>query len=468
MTKSADDRTGSVLENKYDLIRILGEGGMGKVYEARHRTIGRRVAVKFLLPQYAANRDVVRRFENEARTAGTLEHENVAAVLDFGQASDGAYYLVMEYLDGEDTERLLTREGQLPVPRAINIMLQVCRGLAAAHERTIIHRDLKPANLFLLRRADGAELVKILDFGIAKLRLAATDADGTAMTAGPIGTAYYMSPEQARGDKELDHRSDLYALGVILYELLAGQRPHDGDSVLQIIHRILTSTPAALDVVRPGLPKGLTQIVAKAMAFEPSQRFASAKELGAALEAVTGRSELARTAFAAAETVSSPDKPAHAIKDRPPALTTNAAVTPPIKDLVPRTSLRMPVIVVAGGIVLLGAGAFMLRRGAPEPAHALVAMGAPKPQEPSGEPAAATPAELHVPDPVAADVPAPRPAEVPKTGTAVAARTPPPAVRAQLAAAHTMAVDAGRATPEAPATRAPSTLTVDKNNPFKN
>ncbi len=195
-------RVGQVLDGKYEIVRLLGKGGMGEVYEGRHLRIGRRVAVKFLHAHYAEYPEVARRFENEARAAGGAEHENIAGVYDVGAQPDGAQYLVMEFLDGEDLERILRREGRLTLDRAARLVRQVCAGLGVVHRVGIIHRDLKPANLFVTRRADGAALVKILDFGIAKLRRPEGDG-GATKTGVAIGTAYYMSPEQARGQRDL-------------------------------------------------------------------------------------------------------------------------------------------------------------------------------------------------------------------------------------------------------------------------
>jgi serine/threonine-protein kinase len=283
---ASDARLGTLLEDKYQIVRELGAGGMGKVYEGLHVRIGRRVAIKFLLPEFAAHSEIVRRFENEARAAGSLEHENIAAVHDFGRSDDGACFLVMDFLAGEDCEKLLGREGPLPVTRVVNIILQVCRGLAVAHPAGIVHRDLKPANLFLIKRADRTELVKILDFGIAKLRKV-DDQPGT-VTGQAMGTPYYMSPEQARGDKTVDQRTDVYALGVILYELLSGQRPHEGDTYLKIIYSILHKEPEALESLRQGLPRGLVEVVRKAMSVDLTRRFATVAELGEALSPFAG------------------------------------------------------------------------------------------------------------------------------------------------------------------------------------
>jgi len=189
----AENRIGSSVD-KYTIVRLLGRGGMGAVYEARHAKLARRFAIKFLLAEFAANRDVLRRFENEAKAAGGLEHPNLAAVTDVGQTADGAPYLVMEFLEGQDASRLLRSYGPLPVRRAADIVQQACRGLAVAHRAGIVHRDLKPANLFIADAGDGTDHVKVLDFGIAKLR--STDASVATGTGATFGTAFYMSPEQ--------------------------------------------------------------------------------------------------------------------------------------------------------------------------------------------------------------------------------------------------------------------------------
>jgi eukaryotic-like serine/threonine-protein kinase len=270
-----------VLGGKYQLIRLLGEGGMGKVFEARHLQIGRRVAVKFLQAQYARRPDVAKRFENEARAAGGLEHENIAVVHDFGQASDESQYLVMELLNGQDCASLLEKEGPLPVPRAVDLVAQTCRGLVVAHRNGIVHRDLKPPNLFVSERADGSDLIKILDFGVAKLRFnhgGAPTAEGQ-----PIGTAHYMAPEQARGERTVDERADVYAVGVILYELLSGRRPFEAPTTMLVLYRALHEQPPPLATLRPELPPALVAVVERAMAREPAQRFPTAQGLLEAL-----------------------------------------------------------------------------------------------------------------------------------------------------------------------------------------
>ena len=280
-------RVGAVLDGKYELVRLIGQGGMGEVYEGRHRVIGRRVAVKFLHGEYAQNPGVALRFENEARAAGGIEHENIAGIYDVGSLPDGTRYLVMEFLDGEDVDKLLRRDGPLPTARAAFIVIQACRALDVVHQRGIVHRDLKPSNLFLAKRADKTDLVKVIDFGIAKLKT--SEAHSATKSGTAIGTAHYMSPEQARGERSVDTRSDVYSLGVILYELVSGKKPHEGDSLLQILHKVMTQSPVPLEAVRPGLPDGLYGIVRRAMAAQVLERYATVAELGDALLPFAGR-----------------------------------------------------------------------------------------------------------------------------------------------------------------------------------
>ena len=269
-------RVGAVVD-RYTVVRLLGHGGMGAVYEARHATLARRVAIKFLLPARAADPEALRRFENEAKAAGGLEHPNLVAVTDLGCATDGSPYLVMEFLQGQDCAALLGRLGALPVPRAVNIVRQACRGLALAHQHGIVHRDLKPENLFLTDAGDGRDLVKVLDFGIAKLRSSeAGVATGTGTT---FGTAYYMSPEQARGAGDVDQCADVWSLGIVLYELLAARRPFEGDQFLHVIHQILSATPAPLATLRPDVPAGLTAAISRAMTKDVAARLPSVKAL---------------------------------------------------------------------------------------------------------------------------------------------------------------------------------------------
>ncbi|HEY2405618.1 MAG TPA: protein kinase [Polyangiaceae bacterium] len=286
-------RVGQIVAGKYRIERLLGRGGMGEVYEARHLVVGRRFAIKFLQERRALAADSATRFLLEAQAAGALDSEHITAVLDFDRAQDGAPFLVMEYLSGESVARILAREGRLPVPRALDILLQVGDGLEVAHEARIVHRDLKPDNLFVVRRTDGSDLVKILDFGIAKLLGDGPDA-GTTHSGAVLGTPFYMAPEQARGEKTVDHRVDIYALGVIGYELLSGQKPHPGDGYNAILAHILTQPVLALRGLRPDLPIGLAAVIERALAFDPAARHASVSAFVAELSPFAGREIKAR------------------------------------------------------------------------------------------------------------------------------------------------------------------------------
>ena len=413
---AANTRVGKLLGGKYRLVRLLGAGGMGEVYEAQHELIGRRFAIKFLHPQLASNTEVVARFQREAQAAGGLENENIAAVVDAGTSDDGAPYLVMEYLDGEDLAHLLVRGGALPLERAVFIMIQACRGLAAAHGRGIVHRDLKPENLYICRRNDGSDLVKVLDFGIAKLHTnrASTSLTQTGTT---MGTPYYMSLEQARGAKDVDHRTDIYALGVIFYEILCGAKPHPGDSYNAILYHVLTQEPAPLDSIRTGLPPSLSAIVRKAMAREPGDRYASVVELMEALIPFFGRALTPLRSQAGLPVVMG------ATMQSPVSLRAMAVPvpitqqTPEISDEVPAGS-RSRVVVwgasAAVAVLLLVLGLwFGLHREpkqqAATPAPPVIPVSAPVPAPPPAPVPVAAPAPPPVPAPAPVAAPAPPP-----------------------------------------------------------
>ncbi len=286
-------RTGEVLAGKYRLERLLGRGGMGEVYEARHVVVGRRFAVKFLHAGAAASAGASARFLREAQAAGALESPHLAAVLDFDRAADGAPFLVMELLDGESLARVLQREQRLPLPRVLGLLLQAAAGLGVAHRAGIVHRDLKPDNLLLVPRADGSELLKIVDFGVAKLLDEAALGDVTQSGA-VLGTPFYMAPEQARGERQVDQRVDIHALGVIAYELLSGTKPHPGESYNAILAHILTEPVEPLGRLCPTLPKALVAVIERAMAFDASARHPSIDALAADLARFAAREVMVR------------------------------------------------------------------------------------------------------------------------------------------------------------------------------
>ena len=333
-------RVGELVGAKYRIVRLLAQGGMGVVYEAQHTVVRRRFAVKFLRRDLAERRDILTRFHREAQAAGALESEHVVAAVDFGIAEDGAPYIVMEYLVGESLTSLLGREGRLPVGRAADLVAQAARGIQVAHAAGIIHRDLKPQNLFLCRREDGTDLVKVLDFGVAKLQ-AADEMNAATRTGAMLGTVAYMSPEQARGDKIVDARSDVYALGAILYELCSGRKPHPGESPNAILHHIATQAAAPLAVIAPELPAGFSEVVARALEAAPEARPASAAALAEALAPFVERQVW----------------PAPKLEDSS-AARSEPSPAPPVAAADPRRGRRWTAIAVAAaGLAALALGA---------------------------------------------------------------------------------------------------------------
>lgn len=254
---------------------------MGWIYEARHLVVGRRVAVKFLKPELALKPEALERFRREARAAGSLEAENIAGAWDFGVHPPNTPFLVMEYLVGTDLRGLLAEKGVLPVTRATSLVVQACRGLSVAHQRGIVHRDLKPENLFVTRHGDGRDLLKVLDFGIAKLQ--GHDSSPLTQWGSCVGTVSYMSPEQIRAAPDVDCRADIYSLGVVLYELLTGALPHSDNDDKSALFQALYEDSMALSSLRRELPDTLCAIVHKAMTREARERFTTVDELARAL-----------------------------------------------------------------------------------------------------------------------------------------------------------------------------------------
>ncbi|MCP4600960.1 MAG: serine/threonine protein kinase [Proteobacteria bacterium] len=268
------DLSGTILDGKYELSRLLGEGGMGTVYEATHKLIGRRLAVKFLHPQYVTSEEVVTRFQREAQAAAAIGHENIIEVTDMGKMEDDSPYIVMEFLDGKDVKAAITEDKVLSTSRAARIMVQALSALHAAHEVGIIHRDLKPENIYLIEKSDRPDYVKILDFGISKFRsLESEGSKGLTQTGTVLGTPYYMSPEQARGDQNLSSRSDIYAMGVMLYQMLTGSLPFDAPNYNALLIKILTEDHVSPDELNPSLPPELVETINIAMDRDPERRF---------------------------------------------------------------------------------------------------------------------------------------------------------------------------------------------------
>jgi serine/threonine-protein kinase len=274
-------RPGDVLAGKYRVERVLGTGGMGVVVAAMHLKLEKRVAIKFLHPEVSRKPDLVERFAREARAASRIESEHVAKVLDVGTLDDGAPYMVMEYLEGSDLADVVKRRGGLPGQEAIEYVLQACEALAEAHKAGIVHRDLKPANLFLTTRPDGTPAIKILDFGISKV--GSGEGPGMTRTSALMGSPNYMAPEQLRSARDVDARADIWALGIILHELLTGEVAFRADTVPELYVCILQNPPTPLRARRPDAPPAMEAIILRCLEKDPARRYASVAELAAAL-----------------------------------------------------------------------------------------------------------------------------------------------------------------------------------------
>jgi eukaryotic-like serine/threonine-protein kinase len=276
---------GTVIADKYQVERVLGAGGMGVVLAARHVQLPQRVAIKFLKAETARDRRAVARFLREARAAAALSGEHVTSVRDVGTLETGEPYMVMEHLDGVDLAQMLRQHGRLDVTEAIGFVLQACEAIAEAHALGIVHRDLKPANLFLANRRDGTTTIKVLDFGISKAAEGHTTSEPADLTASGLvmGSPGYMSPEQARSAKGVDGRSDIWSLGVILYELTSGTRPFVGETVGEVFAQILTEEARSVRHHRPEIPEGLAAIMAQCLERRVERRIQNVGELSSRL-----------------------------------------------------------------------------------------------------------------------------------------------------------------------------------------
>ncbi|HSC32133.1 MAG TPA: serine/threonine-protein kinase [Gemmatimonadaceae bacterium] len=282
-TPSRGDLVGQLIAGRYRVIEPLGQGAMGRVYLAEHVKMERRCAIKVMSPELVSDADAISRFNREATNASRIQHPNVATVYDFGESADGLVFLAMEFVPGEALSRICDREHALPAARAANIARQVADGLDAAHDLGIIHRDLKPDNIMIAQAKDGRDIVKIVDFGIAKgTQQGAAGREALTRTGVVVGTLQYMSPEQLGGDP-IDGRSDLYALGCMLYEMLTGESAFAGSTIEARLQRRLTGEPLHPRGVNPSVPVWLDALVAKALAREPGARFQTAADLRDAL-----------------------------------------------------------------------------------------------------------------------------------------------------------------------------------------
>ena len=338
------DLVGQVLADRYHIMKKLGEGGMGQVYLAEHVKMGRRSAIKVMNPSMVHDPEAVARFNREASNASRISDAHVCAIYDFGETPEGLIYLAMEFIEGEPLTELIRSEGPLPLARAADIAIQVAAALQAAHDLGIVHRDLKPDNIMLTRSRDGADAVKVVDFGLAKAVGGEGGGQKVTRTGLVVGTPEFMSPEQLSGDK-LDGRSDVYSLGLVLFNMLTGTLPFAADSVQETMIKRLTDEPAELIEVRPDLhfPAGLQQILDIALARSPVDRYQSAAKLAHDLAAVAGLSGAAGGAAL------------------PATLTDGDDETELIEPVRARKRSRVPIVV--GVIVALGAAGAVVTIG---------------------------------------------------------------------------------------------------------
>lgn len=280
MQLAAGVQQGDILAGKYRVERVLGVGGMGVVVSAHHMHLDVKVAIKFLLPEMLSHVEAVGRFAREAQAAVRIKSEHVARVIDVGTLENGAPYMVMEFLEGGDLAAWLEQRGPLPIEQAVDFLLQATIAVAEAHGLGIVHRDLKPANLFCIRGADGRFAIKVLDFGISKM---AQSAGSLTRTSAMMGSPYYMSPEQMRSSKDVDARTDIWAMGVVLFELLTRSVPFQGETQSEVCVKIITDAPPPIRELRPDVPSGLQDVILKCLEKDRNRRYPNVAEMALGL-----------------------------------------------------------------------------------------------------------------------------------------------------------------------------------------
>jgi serine/threonine-protein kinase len=456
MTAGALPGIGQVVAGKYRIERLLGRGGMGAVFAAHHSLLQQRVALKVMLAEHASSTEAVTRFLNEARAAARIEGEHVARVLDLGQLEDGSPFIALELLEGSDLAGVLRTRGALPATEVVDYVLQALEALAQAHALGIVHRDLKPANLFLARRRDGTDIVKVLDFGISKVADALTGAGSNPQThtSSLLGSPGYMAPEQLRSAKTVDARADIWAVGVILYQLLCGRPPFEGETMTEVLVAILEQPVVPPRTWRPDIPPGLESVVmgclsrdlnaripnvvvlAEALApFAPQQAAASVERLRRYMPAVPPSGPVVTLAVPSSPVVAPPGTPFAA---RPASHASSQGL--PTHSQWSRTggeppaNHRGPIVVAAviGSLVVLlgvgGAATIVISRRAtavPPTNVAVVPSSTPaaSPAPPAVPPSPSDPAVSLAPPPATSVAPPPDTAAPAPAGSAASAPT---------------------------------------------
>ncbi len=364
-----DDLLGRTV-GKYTLTRLLGVGGMGRVYEGTHASLGKRFALKFI-DRASVAPEALARFQREAEAASAVDSPHIVEIFDVGGSEDGHPYIVMELLRGEDLGHRIRRLGRLDLPDALRITAHVLRGLARAHDAGIVHRDLKPDNVFLVERDDDPCFAKLLDFGVSKIQRAGGTTKTITREGVVLGTPVYMSPEQAQAHPDVDGRTDLWAVGAILYECLAGRPPHAGPTYESVIVTICTKDAEDIRLHNPEVPEGLAKVLSKALARERAQRFQSAREM---LDALVKESDGQLPASLKSDSlkravVRPPDGAGAATL----GAVSTVAVTPQISASATRSAAQSRVVVaVAAAALAVGgiAGGVWWGRGSSSPASA--------------------------------------------------------------------------------------------------
>lgn len=398
---------GQILDGRYQITRLLGQGGMGAVYEAMHTGTNRRVAIKVIISDdLAKNQEMVGRFQREAKAAGSIDTQHIVQVLDTGMDREsGLPFMVMEFLSGEDVQQQIQRLGPMPPELALRVVAQACIGLQKAHDAGVVHRDIKPANLYLARRDAGEVIVKLLDFGIAKVKMdqaLAEQNQGLTRTGSMLGSPLYMSPEQAKGLKSIDHRTDLWSLGAVLYECLTGTTPHGHlDTLGQLILAICSEPPPPVQDRAPWVPPEAAAIVHGALTLDVGERFQTAQAM---LDAIR---PLLPNGYGLDETMFAPLSPEHRAYVAPRlaisvggarlqttgvgAVTTHGSTSRGLSHTVaPKSSKAAPIAIGVVALAAVGGFAFFKLRPKPAPPPEPAALVAPVPT-PEPTPAAPPP-----------------------------------------------------------------------------
>ena len=471
---------GHVLAGKYRIERVLGQGAMGVVVAAHHLQLDERVAIKFLLAESLANADTVMRFAREARAAVKIKSEHVARVTDVGTLENGSPYMVMEYLEGGDLSGWLATQGPLPVELAVDFVLQACEAIAEAHALGIVHRDLKPANLFVAHLPGGVQSVKVLDFGISKMTgLSGSGSggqDSATRTQALMGSPLYMSPEQMQSSKDVDARTDVWALGIILHELITGASPFVSDTMPELVLKIMQTEPAPLRVSRPDAPEGVETAIFRCLTKARTQRFQTVGALASALAPFGSRKarlsleRISRVMAAAGMSngdgvATLPSAPPSAVGAGTAKAFGTSVQGEPRKS--PAVALGLVALIAAGV-----AGAFVAREHLVERTAPLVSVNPPTPELPKSVSGSVSPAPpvsvLPVPTPVELRT-APSATPVPEA-SAAASTTPPtsaPPARAAAPPARVPLRTAGVRTARAPEKSAAKAPTPPADTPKK-